>query len=55
MLRIRRGLTQAALAQKANVSREYLSRLESGGQNPTLSVIDRIARALKVSVAELLT
>lgn len=52
-LRVKRHLTQAALAKKAGVSREYVTRLEAGRYNPTLSVLDGIARALKVHLAAL--
>jgi HTH-type transcriptional repressor of puuD len=49
-LRDERGLSQRALAEKAGISREYLSRLETGRQDPTLSTLEKIARALKVTV-----
>ena len=51
--RARRHLTQAALAAKAKISRGYLARLELGRQDPTLSVLRRLAKALNVSVARL--
>lgn len=48
------GLTQVALAKKANMKQPYLARLESGAEtNPTLDVLRRLAKALKVTVAEL--
>jgi transcriptional regulator with XRE-family HTH domain len=49
-LRDQRGLSQRALAEKAGISREYLARLETGRQDPTLSTLEKIARALKVTV-----
>jgi transcriptional regulator with XRE-family HTH domain len=49
-LRDERGLSQRALAEKAGISREYLARLETGRQDPTLSTLEKIARALKVRV-----
>ncbi len=52
--RRRRGLSQAALAAKARISREYLARLETGRQDPRASVVVKLAKALKVKVAELL-
>ena len=54
VLRERRGLSQAALAAKAGISREYLARLETARQDPRLSTLEKLARALGVSVATLL-
>lgn len=53
-LREARGLTQQELAGKAGISREYLARLEAGSHDPTLSVLERLARALRVRTARLL-
>jgi transcriptional regulator with XRE-family HTH domain len=53
-LRERRGLTQEQLAERAGVSRTYLARLETGKQDPTLSTIEKLARALSVRPARLL-
>jgi transcriptional regulator with XRE-family HTH domain len=52
-LRVKRGLTQSALAQKAGISREYLTRLEAGRYDPKIGVIDRIAKALKTPITAL--
>ena len=52
-LRGKRGLSQAALAGKAGISRTYLARLETARQDPTLSTLEKLAKALKVSLAEL--
>jgi transcriptional regulator with XRE-family HTH domain len=49
-----RGLSQQALATKARISRGYLARLEAAEQDPTLGVLERLAKALGVSVSELL-
>lgn len=48
------GLTQAVLAERANLSRPYLSRLEKGKADPALSALRRLALALDVSVGELI-
>lgn len=53
-LRERRGLTQEQLAEKAEISRTYLARLETGRHDPTLSMLEKLAKALKVDVAKLL-
>jgi transcriptional regulator with XRE-family HTH domain len=46
-------MTQETLARKIGVTRGYLSRLEMGRHNPPLSRLRKLAKALKVSVAEL--
>jgi putative transcriptional regulator len=53
-LRARRGLSQAALAEKVGVTREYVARLETGHHDPPLSTLRRLAKALKVKVTALL-
>jgi transcriptional regulator with XRE-family HTH domain len=52
-LREDKGISQTALAEKAGISRGYLARLEAAQQDPTLTVIEKLAKALKVSIAEL--
>jgi transcriptional regulator with XRE-family HTH domain len=47
-LRIAAGLTQTALAKRSGMNRAYLSRLESGRQNPTLVTLKRLAKTLEV-------
>ena len=54
ILRRRRGLTQEALAAKADLSRTYLARLETARQDPTLSTMVKLAKALDVPVTALL-
>ncbi len=54
-LREQRGLTQEAVAKAAKVKKQYITMLERGARkNPSLPVLKRIAKALDVSVAELL-
>jgi transcriptional regulator with XRE-family HTH domain len=48
-----RKMTQEALAEKAGISRTYLARLELGQQDPTLTTLKNLAKALKVTVGEL--
>ena len=47
-------MTQTALANKARFSREHLSRLEAGRYAPSAGVVQRLAKALGVSLTELL-
>ncbi|MFT4622565.1 MAG: transcriptional regulator with XRE-family HTH domain [Myxococcota bacterium] len=53
-LRESRGWTQSRLSVVAEVPRATLTNLESGGANPTLSVLVRVAGALGVSIEELI-
>jgi transcriptional regulator with XRE-family HTH domain len=53
-LRKAKNLSQAALAKRARLTRVYITRLESGQQDPSLSTISALAKALGVSVAALL-
>ena len=53
-LRAKRGLTQAQLAERSGVSHSYLSRIEIGMHQPTLEIIEKLAKALKVKPSALL-
>ena len=53
-LRLRTGLSQRQLALRMQVPRTYVSKIENEKACPTLSSIERLARALEVSVPELL-
>ncbi len=49
------GLTQEELARRAKVARGYLAKLEAGhSKNPSLTILKRLARALRVPVTALL-
>jgi len=50
-LRKRYGLTQAELAEKANTSRAYLARIEIERHQPSIDVLDRIAKVLDLPMA----
>ncbi len=54
-LRFQLGLTQEALAERADLHRTYIAGIERGARNVTLKSIDKLARALEVSVATLLS
>jgi transcriptional regulator with XRE-family HTH domain len=49
-----KDMSQAALAKKAGITREYVNKLEAGRYDPTVGVLQRLARALRVPVTELL-
>jgi len=52
-LRNERGWSQQGLAARARITRPYLARLELGQQDPRVSILLKIARALKVKVSDL--
>ena len=52
-LRQARGLSQEALAAKTGLNRVTLARLERAMHPPNLETLERIARALRVSLADL--
>ena len=54
-LRLRSGLSQRQLAGRMSVPRTYVSKIENEKATPTLSSLERLARALEVSVPELLS
>jgi transcriptional regulator with XRE-family HTH domain len=54
-LRLERGLTLEDLSRTAGVSKSMLSQIEREKANPTIAVAWRLANALGVSMAELLS
>jgi transcriptional regulator with XRE-family HTH domain len=58
-LRVEKGMTQAAVAKRAKISRVHLANIESADdaahhRSPSLAVLERVARALGVPVTALL-
>jgi transcriptional regulator with XRE-family HTH domain len=53
-LRLSTNMSQTDLADKAKVRQPLISKMERGKGNPTLDSIVKIARALGVTVIELL-
>ncbi len=50
----RKKMTQVQLAERAGLKRSLVARLETGRYDPKLSTLQKLAKALKVPVAELL-
>lgn len=48
------GLTQEDLADKVGISRAYMGYIEQGRNVPSLQKLEKIAKALKVSLSDLL-
>ena len=47
-------ISQEKLADLAGLHRTYISSVESGGRNVTIETVEKLARALNVSMAELM-
>jgi transcriptional regulator with XRE-family HTH domain len=52
--RLERALSQEELAHRSAIDRSYMSSIERGGQNPGIVSIVRIARAMEMTVADLM-
>ncbi|NNM56783.1 helix-turn-helix domain-containing protein [Acidocella sp.] len=52
-LRVARGASQEAFAVDAGIDRTYMIRIERRMENPTVTVLERIAAALGVEIAAL--
>ena len=52
--RIQRQLSQEELAGISGLHRTYISGLERGIRNPSISIVARLADALKIEPSELL-
>lgn len=53
-LRLATGMTQEAFADHCGFARTYMSRIETGGANPSLDAIKVLADALGIELSELL-
>ncbi len=53
-IRTEKGMTQGDLCRKLELDRSYMSNVENGNKNPTLATIEKIAKALGVSIEELM-
>src|SRR5437879_3073399 len=54
-LRESKGMTQRDLAAKAKVTPGYIGQLEMGLRNPSLASLRKLAKALEVSMDDLMT
>jgi len=53
-IRTKKDITQTGLAETLGVDKSFISNIESGKTNPTLSTITNLAQTLGVSTNELL-
>ena len=52
--RLKQGLTQAQLAERAELLQQYVSLIELGKQNVTLTTAQALARVVHQNVSEML-
>ena len=52
-LREKRGMTQETLASKVDIHRVHLARIETATRTPSVDMLEKLAKALKVKVGEL--
>jgi transcriptional regulator with XRE-family HTH domain len=52
-LRLKKNMSQVDLATALDVDRAYISNIENGRMNPTLSTLEKIAGALEIPMSEL--
>ena len=53
-IRTKKNISQGDIARELEVSRGFISTIESGKTNPTLATISKLAKAVGVSANELL-
>ena len=53
-IRMTKNITQTELAETLGVDKSFISNIENGKANPTLSTIAGLAKVIKVSTNELL-
>jgi len=50
--RIRQGLSQMTLAEKADISQSFLASLEAGKKQPSVTTVLKLAKALGVNAGD---
>jgi transcriptional regulator with XRE-family HTH domain len=53
-IRLEKKISQENLAYSAEIDRTYLPSIEKGERNISITVLEKIAKALKVNITELL-
>ncbi|MDD3688040.1 MAG: helix-turn-helix transcriptional regulator [Bacteroidales bacterium] len=51
-LRLEKGISQESLAFAADLDRTYIPSIEKGERNVSITVVEKLANALNVSVLE---
>ena len=53
-IRTEKGISQGDIARELKISRGFISTIENGKTNPTLTTIAKLAKVLRVLVKDLL-
>ena len=53
-IRTEKGISQGDIARALEVDKSFVSNIENGKTNPTLATITKLAKAIGVSVGELM-
>ncbi len=53
LLRTEAGLTQERLSIATGLSQTYISGIEHGTRNPSIKTLDKLAKALRVSISDI--
>ena len=53
-IRQKRNLSQEQLALLSDLDRTYIARIEEGKANPSIKVLNKLARVLKIRISTLL-
>lgn len=53
-LRVKQGWSQERFAFEAGIHRTYISDLERGARNPSITILDKLAAPLGVTASELI-
>jgi len=53
-IRTAKGISQGEISRKLEVDKSFVSNIENGKTNPTLATITKLAKAIGVSVGELM-
>jgi transcriptional regulator with XRE-family HTH domain len=54
-LRLENGWSQEEFADRTGIHRTYVSDIERGARNPTIIIVEKLARSLQSSAAALLS
>ena len=53
-LRLKKKMSQGDISRKLGVDRAYISSIENGRMNPTLTTLEKLAEAIGINSSELL-
>lgn len=53
-IRTEKGISQNKIARTLGIDRAFISNIENGKTNPTLATIVKLAKAIGVSIGELM-